>query len=81
MRVPRWRGYREAGRTDAIFSLSAPRGGEGRGEVGVICPRRGVTHLTLARWSLSSGRARRGPVGRAPLPLSPLAGGEGKRAR
>jgi len=52
-------------------SLSAPGGGEGRGEVGETGLRGcGVAHLTL-------------PVAAAtgPLPLPPQAGGEGEIAR
>jgi cob(I)alamin adenosyltransferase len=54
----------------ANFTLSAPGGGEGRGEVGEAPGSdRGSTHLTL-------------PVASAtgPLPLPPQAGGEGNRS-
>src|ERR1700730_18390546 len=57
-------------RRSATFPLFAPRGGEGRGDVGeAAAPTSGVTHLTL-------------PVAGAtgPLPLSPPAGGEGEIA-
>ena len=62
------------------FPLPRRPGGEGgvRGADELGCS---ISHLTLPRRSLSSGRAPRGPVGRGSLPLPPRggqgAGGEG----